>query len=290
MHRFLAALCLLGSLSVHAQSPVWALRGAHNTVYLAESVHLLKADEATLPAQFDQAYAAAKTIVMEIDLSSLDQEAVQDFMLQHGVLKGTTLRQLLGERGYTRLTAEAERLGVPMEGLDPLAPWAIALSLTDLEYLQLGYDPDQGVEMQIERRAQKDGKPIRGLETLEQQLGQLEGLTNAQQARFLELTLEDMHDAAHDTDELLRAWRSGDTQHLADLMSREYREFPELYRALVTQRNARWLPQIQSFLKDDHDYMVVVGALHLVGRDGLLDLARRAGIDAVPVPAVAAHP
>src|SRR5579872_2712631 len=289
MLRCLAALCLLCSLSAHAQSPVWALRGAHNTVYLAESVHLLKAGEATLPPAFDQAYAAARTIVMEVDLSSLDSAAMQDFMLQHGMLKGTTLRQLLGARDYERLSSEAGRLGLPMAGLEQLAPWAIALSLTDLEYLQLGYDPEQGVEMQIERRAQKDGKPIRGLETIEQQLGQLEGLTTAQQARFLELTLDDMHDAEHDTDELLRAWRGGDTQRLADLMGREYREFPELYRALVTQRNARWLPQIQSFLADDHDYMVVVGALHLVGRDGLLDLARRAGIEAVPVGPVAAR-
>jgi len=283
MLRSLAALCLLCSLSAHAQSPVWALRGSHNTVYLAESVHLLKADEATLPAAFDQAYAHAKTIVMEIDLSSLDPTAVQDFMLQHGTVKGTTLRQLLGPQRYEKLGAEADRLGLPMAGLEQLAPWAIALSLTDLEYLQLGYDPDQGVEMQIERRAQQDHKPIIGLETLEQQLGQLEGLTSAQQARFLDLTLDDMHDAEHDTDELLRAWRSGDTEHLANLMSREYREFPELYRALVTERNARWLPQIERFLREEQDYMVVVGALHLVGRDGLLELARRAGISAVPV-------
>jgi uncharacterized protein YbaP (TraB family) len=287
MQRWLAALGLLCSLSVHAQSPVWALRGAHNTVYLAESVHLLKADESTLPPAFEQAYAAAKTIVMEIDLSSLDPAAVQDFMLEHGVLKGTTLRQTLGEQHYRQLATEAARLELPMEGLEPLAPWAIALMLTDVEYLKLGYDPDQGVEMQIERRAEKDGKPIRGLETLQEQLGQLEGLTAAQQARFLELTLDDMHDAQQDTDELLRAWRAGDTQHLADLMSREYREFPELYRALVTQRNVRWLPQIQSFLKDNHDYMVVVGALHLVGRDGLLELMHRAGNDAVPVRAAA---
>ena len=289
MHRCLAALCLLCSLSAHAQSPVWALRGSHNTVYLAESVHLLKADNATLPAAFDRAYAAAKTIVMEIDLSSLDPTAVQDFMLQHGVLKGTTLQQQLGAQRYGKLTAEAARLGLPMAALDQLAPWAIALSLTDLEYLQLGYDPEQGVEMQIERRAQQDGKPILGLETLEQQLGQLEGLTSSQQTRFLELTLEDMQDADHDTDELLRAWRSGDTQHLADLMSREYREFPELYRALVTDRNARWLPQIERFLRDDHDYMVVVGALHLVGRDGLLELARRDGINASAVTSAIAR-
>jgi uncharacterized protein YbaP (TraB family) len=283
MRRNLAALCLLCSLSAHAQSPVWALHGSHNTVYLAESVHLLKADQATLPAAFDEAYGHAKTIVMEIDLSSLDPTAVQEFMLEHGTLKGTTLRQLLGPRPYEKLTTEAGRLGLPMEGLEQLAPWAIALSLTDLEYLQLGYDPDQGVEMQIERRAQKDHKPILGLETLEQQLGQLEGLTSAQQARFLELTLDDMHDADHDTDELMRAWRRGDTERLADLMSREYREFPELYRALVTERNARWLPQIERFLRDDRDYMVVVGALHLVGREGLLELARHAGISAVPV-------
>ncbi|HTT01627.1 MAG TPA: TraB/GumN family protein [Steroidobacteraceae bacterium] len=284
MLRTLAALCLLGCVSAQAQSPVWAIHGAHNTVYLAESVHLLKPGHSQLPAAFDRAYATAKTLVMEIDLSRLEESQLQSWMLEHGTFKDQmTLQQAIGEQRYQRLTAEASRLGLPLETLQQFEPWAVALTLADLEYLKLGYDPEQGVEQQLERRATQDRKEMRGLETLEEQLGQLERLSYEQQGRFLEMTVDEMRDAEKDTDELLAAWRAGDNRRLADLMSDEYESFPELYRALVSERNRHWLPQIEQFLKDDHDYLVVVGALHLVGKDGLLDLMRRDGFTPAPV-------
>jgi len=118
MRLALAAICLLCGLKAGAQSPVWALHGAHNTVYLAGSVHLLKADESTLPPAFDRAYAASSTIVMEIDLSRLDAGTMQAWMLAHGLLPGeTTLRDVVGEPVYRRTAAEAGRLGVPIEAL-----------------------------------------------------------------------------------------------------------------------------------------------------------------------------
>lgn len=283
MRRTLAAICLLCSLKAGAQSPIWAVHGAHNTVYLAESVHLLKSDQSTLPPAFDRAYAASKTIVMELDLSHVDTQAMQTWMLQHGVLPGqTTLRDAVGEQVYQRAATEAGRIGLPIEMLQKFEPWVAALMLTDLEYVKLGFDPDQGVERQIERRAERDGKQIRGLETLDEELGQLERLTPDQQSRFLDLTVDEMRDAQHETDDLLTAWRAGDTHKLADLLSSAYQTFPQLYQALVTDRNARWMPEIEGFLKDDHDYLVIVGALHLVGPGGLLELARRDGLTVTP--------
>lgn len=284
MRRALAAFCLLCSLRLEAQSPVWALHGAHNTVYLAESVHLLKSSESSLPPAFDRAYQDAKTIVMELDLSRIDTAAMQSWMIEHGMLPdGTTLKQAVGDAVYQRAAAEAARLGLPAESLQRLQPWVVALTLADLEYLKLGYDADQGVERQIERRAEHDMKEIRGLETLDEQLGQLEHLSGEQQSRFLDLTVDELHDADSETDALLSAWRAGDTRKLATLLSSDYQTFPELYRALVTARNEHWMPQIEGFLKDDHDYLVIVGALHLVGPGGLLDLARRDGLSVTPV-------
>ncbi len=284
MRRALAAICLLCSMRAGAQSPVWALHGAHNTVYLAESVHLLKSGEATLPPAFDRAYSASNTIVMELDVSRLDADTMQAWILEHGLLPGeTTLHDAVGEQIYQRAAGEAGRLGLSIEMLQKFKPWVVALMLTDLEYLKLGYDEEQGVERQIERRAERDRKEIRGLETLDEQLGQLEHLTPDQQSRFLDLTVDEMHNAERDTDDLLTAWRAGDTRKLADLLSSDYQSFPELYRALVTDRNSHWIPEIEGFLKDDHDYFVIVGALHLVGPGGLLELARRDGLTVTPV-------
>ena len=76
---------------------------------------------------------------------------------------------------------------------------------------------------------------------------------------------------------MITAWRTGDAPKLAALLSEEYQQFPALYQSLVTERNRHWEPQIQQMLHDKDNYFVVVGALHLVGQGGLLELLRKDG-------------
>jgi len=284
MRRWLLIVGLLGCLDAQAQSPVWALKGAHNTVYLAGSVHLLKKDDTSLPPAFDRAYADAKTLVMEVDIDDVDSPEAQELILQKGMFAdGTTLRDSIGEARYARVVAEATRLGLPAEGLQQFEPWALALTLTQLEYVQLGFDPDAGVERQLGRRAHADGKHIQGLETLAQQINILASLSKDDQAAFLDETVTEMHDADRETQQIVAAWRSGNAAKLAALMTEDFRNFPSLYFALVTERNRRWLPQIERLLKADQNYLVIVGALHLVGDGGLLQMTRAEGLEPRPL-------
>jgi uncharacterized protein YbaP (TraB family) len=284
MRAWLLIVGVLGSLGAQAQSPVWALKGAHNTVYLAGSVHLLKKDDMTLPPAFDKAYASAKGLVMEVDIDEVDSPAAQTILLQKGMFAdGSTLRDSIGEARYARVAVEAARLGLPPEALAQFEPWAIALTLTQLEYLQLGFDPEEGVERQLGRRAHADGKKIQGLETVEEQLNILAGLSKEDQARFLDQTVSEMQDADRETQEIVAAWRSGNASKLAALMSDDFKTFPSLYRTLISDRNRRWLPQIERLLKGDQNYLVVVGALHLIGDGGLLQLVRADGLEPRPL-------
>jgi uncharacterized protein len=284
MRHWLFALCLLGSLTARAQSPVWALHGAHNTVYLAESVHLLKPGDSALPGAFMRAYDDSSELVMEMDLAKLDTSSVTAWMLEHGRYpEGESMQQALGAERFAKLAAQATALGLPLEELAMLRPWVAALTLTDLMYLQLGYDPQSGVEEQLVARTVQDHRATAGLETLDDELGQLEHMSAEDQARFLELTLQDLKDTGTETDQMLGAWRTGNSTELAAELSDSYNQFPELYRVLVSERNQRWLPQIKAFLASDHNVLVVVGALHVVGKGGLLELLRNAGVVATPV-------
>ncbi len=284
MRCWLLIVGLLGCLGAQAQSPVWALKGAHNTVYLAGSVHFLKKDEPGLPAAFDHAYAASKALVMEVDIDDLNSPATQALMLQKSLYaEGGSLRAAIGEARYNHVAKEAARLGVPIDGLNMFEPWAVALTLTQFEYAKLGFDPDVGVEQQLGRRAHVDGKPITGLETLAEQIDILASLPPHEQLAFLDQTVEEMHDADEETRSILSAWRSGNGVKLAALMSEDFKGFPALYRALVSDRNRRWMPQIEHLLGADQDYLVVVGALHLVGDGGLLQLAKAAGFEPRPL-------
>ena len=82
---------------------------------------------------------------------------------------------------------------------------------------------------------------------------------------------------ASEVDELLAAWRSGDATAMAKLLQEGFDEYPDLYRPLTVERNRKWIPQIEQLLDDRDDYLVVVGALHLVGTDSVIDLLERKG-------------
>jgi uncharacterized protein YbaP (TraB family) len=283
--RGLLALGLLGCLTAHAASPVWVIHGDHNTVYLAGSVHLLKATDSALPTAFDRAYTGSRTLIMELDLGKVDPMAAATWMAGHGMLPaGSDLKTVIGAARYQRVSTEAARLGVPMEMINQFAPWVLGLQLMELQYQKDGFDPESGVEQQLEHRAQADSKPTAGLETLEEQLGFFEALTPDQQAKFLDLVLNDLHDVDSDTQAVVTAWRAGDAAKLAALLSDEYKQFPALYRSLVTERNKRWEPQIAQLLHDKDNYFVVVGALHLVGDGGLLELMRKDGFKVEQLP------
>jgi uncharacterized protein len=275
---WLLALGLLGGLNAQAASPVWAVRGTHNTVYLAGSIHLLPANDAVLPPAFDRAYADSSQLVMELDLGKFDAMQAMSWMSAHGELpKGTTLREVLGEARYARVNAAATNLGVMTAGLKTASPWIVGIELSDAAYMHEGFDPDQGVEEQLVQRAQADHKPTAGLETLEEQLGGLVALSTDNQVRMLDQTLDELKDIKSEMRDVVSAWRRGDSVRLAALLSSEYDAFPALYQPLVTDRNRRWMPQVESLLQGEGNTLVVVGALHLVGPGGLLEQLRKKG-------------
>lgn len=285
----LLAAASLAAASAYADSagPVWSIhKPGGGTVYLAGSVHVLDAARSRLPPAFETAYRDAERIVMEIDMDDLDPAAAAAYLSANAMIGGDgNLRTLLGVERYARVDAEARAVGLPLDSVAQLEPWAVALALTQLQLVKLGMDPEQGVEQQLTARARTDGKPIAGLETIEEQLGLLDGLSYPDQARFLELTAEETDSMPAELDEMLAAWRRADTGALERLLLAEYERLPTLYRPLVTDRNRRWLPQIEALLARSDDTLVVVGAMHLVGPDGLLALLKSRGLAPVPVGA-----
>ncbi len=276
--RWYLALSLFGCLAAHAAGPVWAIHGAHNTVYLAGSVHALPENDSKLPAAFDRAYQDSGRLVMEIDLAKLDPMEAGSWMAEHGTLPpGARLRTLVGEQTYARVVASADQLGLSMVVLDHQAPWLVGIELSEQAYEHAGFSGEQGVEEQLLTRVQSDGKATAGLETVAEQLSGLAALSPQDQARLLDQSIDDLKDLQAEMKDIVVAWRHGDAARLDALLSSEYDAFPALYRPLVTVRNERWLPQIEALLKGGDNVMVVVGSLHLVGKGGLLELLRRDG-------------
>jgi len=274
------AALLLWSAGVHAdeqQHILWSLQGKTNKVYLLGSVHLLKESE-TLPAAIDSAYADAEKLVMEIDMDDLDPAEMRQAVTDLAMLPADqTLQQQLGAQTYEQFTTKARAMGIEPAMLDHFRPWFAAITLVQLQLMKMGLDPESGVERRLTARAAGDGKPIEGLETAREQLEIMARLPEKQQREFLLYSVEDAERMASEVDKLVAAWRRGDATQMAKLLQEGFDEYPDLYRPLTVDRNRKWIPQIERLLEGRDDYLVVVGALHLVGTDSVIDLLERKG-------------
>lgn len=286
MKKLFAALGALGlCLSVATAAPasdsprhsLWSLQGKTNTVYLLGSVHFLKESE-QLPQALDDAYKASEVLLMEIDMDDLDPLEAQQVTMELGLLpEGQSLQQQLGQESYAKLVTRAQDVGIDPSLLNRFQPWFAAMTLVQMQLMKMGLAPTSGVEQRFTTRAVADKKPIHGLETLREQLGMLAGLPQKQQREFLLYSIEDADRMAQEIDDLLSAWRRGDSKALAKLLAEGFDEYPDLYRPLTTDRNRRWLGQVEALLDDREDYLVVVGTLHLVGKGSLIELLEKQG-------------
>jgi len=260
---------------------LWAVQGKHNTVYLLGSVHALRAADAGLPQAAERAYEDAEQLVMEIDLDDAvaDPGAMLAEMQRTALLPaGQSLRKVLGD-DYDAIAARASQSGLDLALLDRFAPWFVATTLLQLELAARGYSAEFGIEQTLATRAAEDGKPIQGLETAAQQFALLAGMPLPMQKRFLLMTLDESAELDEELGQLVRLWQAGDADGLARLLSTEFEDFPDLYRTLTVDRNRQWVRQLADLLDDRDDYLVVVGALHLVGRDSVVDLLEQRGYE-----------
>lgn len=263
---------------------LWTVEGQKNTVYLLGSIHVLRPGDEGLPQVAEDAYADAEQLVMEIDMDDLlsgDAISLLSLMQEMALLpEGESLKATLGH-DYATINERARQSGLDLALFDRFAPWFVATTLLQLELTRRGFSPELGIEQSIAARAVADGKPIRGLETAEQQFAILAGLPMPLQKRFLIMTLEDTEDLDEQLDGLLDAWYAGDSAALAGLLAEEYEAFPELYGPLTEDRNRAWVAQLVELLDDPDDYLVVVGALHLVGRNSVVDLLEKRGFEVI---------
>jgi uncharacterized protein YbaP (TraB family) len=215
---------------------------------------------------------------MELDLNAAGAESLLESGADLTTLpQGQTLAAVLGPQLYAQLLARARPLGLEADVIEHFQPWFAALMLQQMQLAQSGFDAAAGVDEQFALLAQADHKPIIGLETMDQQLGLFSHLSLEQQRQFLRSTLEDSANAESETDAVVRAWKRGDTVKLEQLLREGTQDSPELYRLLTTDRNRRWLPKIVALLNGDDDCLVIVGALHLIGHDGVIDLLQHQG-------------
>ncbi|MFO0690816.1 MAG: TraB/GumN family protein [Myxococcota bacterium] len=261
-------------------------RGAGANLLLLGTVHFGPAAGWALSPVLEADLARADRFVFEIDLRLATEDRVGDLLAALAVLEpGRRLPDLVTPETARMLEArdaELTRMGFPRGARDGREPWYLAVSLVELPVEANGWSLAASVENQV--FAEVGARPITGLETFEEQLRMLDELPYPLQDAMLRDTLARLDESAASLEELADAWRTGDEATLARVAREGVDELPALeavYERLLGERNRRWVKQLRTALEDStragETVFVAVGALHLVGEDGLVALLRDAG-------------
>ena len=278
------ALALLPTASL-AKPALWVVKDADTTLYLFGTIHLLPKNADWHYDALDHALAQSDALVVEItDDNPANMTAL---VLRLGIDAAHPLSSLLSSGDFHRLELAARKAGLPgTTALNVMRPWLATLTLTLAPLTKAGLDPARGVDRQLRDMMTKAGKPVRALETAEQQIHFLADMPTAMQLDMLRQTVREADHASIELQALLDAWQAGDDAAIArlenDLMKRET---PALYQRLLVQRIALWAGRIKAMLDTPGTVFIAVGAAHLAGPDSVQAQLQKLGISSTRVPA-----
>jgi len=274
------ALCISASFGTAAEDGgtvfMWKAQKDGAAVYLLGSIHALRKDAYPLPEVIEAAFDQSEVVVFEIDLD--DMVAVATKMLEAGSLEdGLTLEEVAGPVVWSEFSMKMNAAGMPSGMFQFMKPWMAAMTVAAFELENAGYTSESGIDTHFWNRAKTTNKETEALETADFQVGLFASLTPEESLAFLEYTLSDLETMIPQLDEMTRMWSVGDAQAIKDVREDEFADYPDLYEKLIGARNRAWLPAIEQLLGGDRDAMVVVGAMHLVAEDGIIEMLRQRG-------------
>jgi uncharacterized protein YbaP (TraB family) len=267
---------------VYAKMPahpaLWTVHGPKGTAYLFGSVHILPPNVDWHTKEIDAALAKSDTLVFELAMDDTFQQRMQTYMKERGMLpEGQHLHDMLSPDAKKELDAEVAKLSVSPVAIDRMRPW-----LADLTIEMMGVEKQNnmsaaGVDMQIQANA--NGRPVIGLETIEQQMALIapDDPKTELEAFEADLKTSGAPSANNEVGPLLDAWMHGRVDRLAALTKKDLAQYPNAQKLLFDDRNAAWVKQITVLLDQPKTYFITVGAGHLAGPHGVPALLRTQG-------------
>lgn len=265
-------------------SLLWKVEGNGLTKpsWLFGTIHMLCKDDAVLSDNMRQVISDCDVVYMEMDLDNIFE--MMGAMSKMKMTGDTTLRDLLSENDYKKVKSyfEEKSTMLPFSVLETYKPMMASSLLSE------GEMPCEGaisMEQVIMGAAKEKGKKIKGLETMAQQAGFLDSIPYKYQAAEL-VKYIDSADTEKGENQLMNqlfdAYRNQDLKKLEELMLDGDAGMSSFADILLYRRNANWVFKLKT-LMTDRSLLVAVGAGHLPGEKGVINLLRKAGYTVTPV-------
>jgi hypothetical protein len=278
----LTLFILFTASSVGAESSVWVAKSSKAIVYLAGSFHVLKASDYPLPAEFFTAYKDSRKIIFEVMPGETESPEYMEKFLSLAIYNdGTTLKEHITTAAYAKAESFCKERNYPLEQYQFFKPTFLVMTLTVSEMNKIGADPQKGIDNFFKEKALQDGKALGSLETVDQQLSLLTSMDASLGSDQILESIGELKQMEVMLGELLAVWKKGDEAKMEELYIKDLKLYPKLYQTLIVDRNNKWARNIEEYLNGSGNTMVVVGAAHLVGADGLVNLLRKRGYKVV---------
>jgi len=273
---------LFTASDVGAESSVWVTRSSNATVYLAGSFHMLRASDYPLPAEFLRAYKDSRKIIFEVSPGETESPEYMGKFLSLAIYNdGTTLKEHITTAAYAKAESFCKERNYPLEQYQFFRPAFFVMTLTVSEMNKIGADPQKGIDNFFKEKAMQDGKALGSLETVDQQIRLLTSMDTSLGSDQILESIGELKQIETILGELLAVWKKGDEAKMEELYIKDLKLYPRLYQMLIVDRNNKWMRNIEGYLNGSENTMVVIGAAHLVGADGLVNLLRKRGYKVV---------
>jgi len=262
---------------------VWTLSDEDTTVHLFGTVHILKPETVWRTPGFNEIFEAADAVYFEADVSSPQAaQAMAGLVPELGIYSdGTRLSDVLDAEEEREVEEAMDHIGVPMSAIEPMKPWLATVQLSVQALVKQGYKPDSGVETVLTEAAKDTGKPLRFLETGEEQLRFFADMPQEDQVEFLVASAVQIEENPQLLDTLVAEWAEGDVEAIGQIMSEpEVMGSEHVYDVLIVERNEDWTDQIETLMEDEAGtFLIAVGAGHLAGEDSVVEMLRARGYE-----------
>jgi uncharacterized protein YbaP (TraB family) len=266
------------------KSSVWEISKGGKTLFLAGSIHILREQDLPLPPAFETAFNKSDILVLEADTGKMSEPEVVAYLQQQLLLpQGVTLRTILKPKIYKKLEKEFKSFGLPsLDAFSGFKP-SMVMNILSMLYMQKYGFMEQGVDEYFLSKARGSGKRTAFLETVEVQIDVLLGIGEGYENDYVKYSLEDNKDTEAYLSETVAEWREGSAAATETMLKEMKREWPIIYKTMLSDRNNAWIPIIEGFFTTKPVEFIIVGLAHIHGPDGLLQYFQKTDYTIKPV-------
>ncbi len=290
-----AMLCSQEKTENTTKSFLWQVESTSITTatttksYLLGSIHFLKKEHYPLKKVIEEAFDQTDVLAVEADISADKMAKAGTMLMQKGIYTGEeTLKANISEKTFQLAQDKLKELGMDIAGFQKFKPWMVAMSIISMELIKLGFNPNYGIDKYFMDKVSESTsasasgkKEIVELEGAEFQVKFFDSFSKEESEKFLLSSVMEANQLEKELENMVNAWSTGDTEKMEQLLTQNIQKYPELkdlYKKLLDDRNEKMVEKIISYLKTDKKYFIVVGAAHMVGKKGIIQLLKEKGL------------